>query len=687
MSSSIHSQEKHPLSSGMDHALDGDVQGPVKQLRRPGDNGPAMQSAVNASSQVKQLKASEAAANTAVIQRKKSNETGLPDELKTGIESLAGMSLDHVKVVYNSSKPAEVNALAFAEGSVIHVAPGQEAHLPEEAWHIVQQMQGKVRATTEVNGKAVNNDPELEKEAAEMGAKASEHTTVGDDTQPALQQTGTGQPVKQLKSKFIDRTYDENVKTPIQALSDQVGPYFKLVGLKENYGMHGGNDITPNKYNGSFVRARSATAFIDTNTKSKVDRNDSVIGPYGHFGWMERSIMGRDDRGNLFDGGHLIERSLMEGADGDCHGNLAPQEGKEFNQDIMRGWEHIPEKYQNYLNFTYTMKLGYTDDQYTRTGQELLDAKVVHSGLMQKLAKYDDNKRDEAFKKSVFTFDRWVPYKWSGEIDAGEGKKFPPENFNKGSHYDKLQPSQEDARDRVVQKDVSKDGKEVRNTHSGTITGFVKGLKVAKNNKSFFLGGKRVIKTRMYSGVPQPLHRQKRNDRNGKAPIAKLPEFSDKINILKSKFRLKRIHKVALDTETFSKVGKRKKLSPSTIFNRVKHYPEIKILSRRIDKNETCTLITKLQGIPENALDTATFMDIASKAFKTPGSQLVNQMVYDDNFIEKEWDGKFDEKEEVEEVKMKEKDEDDIEVEEDEDEDDVKEENEDKIDEVEDEDN
>jgi hypothetical protein len=36
----------------------------------------------------------------------KRNQTGLPDQLKTGIESLSGMSMDSVKVHYNSTKPA-----------------------------------------------------------------------------------------------------------------------------------------------------------------------------------------------------------------------------------------------------------------------------------------------------------------------------------------------------------------------------------------------------------------------------------------------------------------------------------------------------------------------------------------------------------------------------------------------------
>jgi len=83
------------------------------------------------------------------------NNTGLPDNLKTGMESLSGLSLDHVKVHYNSSKPAQIGALAYAQGSDIHLAPGQEKHLPHEAWHVVQQKQGRVKATFQMNGTPV----------------------------------------------------------------------------------------------------------------------------------------------------------------------------------------------------------------------------------------------------------------------------------------------------------------------------------------------------------------------------------------------------------------------------------------------------------------------------------------------------------------------------------------------------
>lgn len=100
------------------------------------------------------------------------DNSGLPDNLKTGIENLSGVALDDVKVHYNSDKPSTVGALAYAQGTDIHLGSGQEKHLPHEAWHVVQQKQGKVKPTTTVNGTAINDDPRLEREADTMGAKA-----------------------------------------------------------------------------------------------------------------------------------------------------------------------------------------------------------------------------------------------------------------------------------------------------------------------------------------------------------------------------------------------------------------------------------------------------------------------------------------------------------------------------------
>ncbi|AMO94725.1 hypothetical protein CFter6_2034 [Collimonas fungivorans] len=83
------------------------------------------------------------------------------------------MTLDSVKVHCNSPLPALMQAHAYAAGSEIHLAPGQQKHLPHEAWHVVQQKQGRVKPTLQMKqGAPVNDDAALEHEADTMGAKA-----------------------------------------------------------------------------------------------------------------------------------------------------------------------------------------------------------------------------------------------------------------------------------------------------------------------------------------------------------------------------------------------------------------------------------------------------------------------------------------------------------------------------------
>ncbi len=101
------------------------------------------------------------------------NQTGMPDALKSGIESMSGMDMSDVRVHYNSREPDKVNAHAYAQGSDIHLAPGQDQHLPHEAWHVVQQRQGRVQPTMQLeSGVSINDDAGLEQEATDMGARA-----------------------------------------------------------------------------------------------------------------------------------------------------------------------------------------------------------------------------------------------------------------------------------------------------------------------------------------------------------------------------------------------------------------------------------------------------------------------------------------------------------------------------------
>jgi len=102
------------------------------------------------------------------------NNTGLPDHLKSNVEQMSGISMDDVKVHYNSTEPERMGAAAYTEGSDIHIGSGQESYLPHEAWHVVQQKQGRVTPSIQMKSFSANFDDLLEHEADVMGAKANQ---------------------------------------------------------------------------------------------------------------------------------------------------------------------------------------------------------------------------------------------------------------------------------------------------------------------------------------------------------------------------------------------------------------------------------------------------------------------------------------------------------------------------------
>ncbi|BAZ31135.1 hypothetical protein NIES4074_36060 [Cylindrospermum sp. NIES-4074] len=147
------------------------------------------------------------------------NRTGMPDQLKAGLEKISGLDMSSVRVHYNSAKPAQLNALAYTQGQDIEVGPGQERHLPHEGWHVVQQMQGRVQPTMQAKGAAINDNLELEREADLMGAKAvsiSNHTSV--QLQSLKNASRTSLSTLQLATVFKFA----NCKKEFQAKADQI---------------------------------------------------------------------------------------------------------------------------------------------------------------------------------------------------------------------------------------------------------------------------------------------------------------------------------------------------------------------------------------------------------------------------------------------------------------------------------
>ena len=63
---------------------------------------------------------------------RRENRTGISTQLKDRLEQSTGVSLDDVRVHYNSDLPAKLDALAYTKGNQVEIGPGQEHHLPHE---------------------------------------------------------------------------------------------------------------------------------------------------------------------------------------------------------------------------------------------------------------------------------------------------------------------------------------------------------------------------------------------------------------------------------------------------------------------------------------------------------------------------------------------------------------------------
>ncbi len=248
-----------------------------------------------------------------------SNKTGLPDNVKSGVESLSGLSLDDVKVHYNSSEPAQLQAHAFAQGTDIHVAPGQEKHVPHEAWHVVQQKQGRVQATTQLKGTVpVNDDASLEQEAHQMGAKALQMKFIESaslnisKSENASKQNTTAQlaPKEGGQSEIEERELDEShyfqgankpdkdfqytraalpadIKNNLDADADPEGLFSAFEGKRHDMHTKASEILTGKKDVGEFYKENPSYGVLGggeaskpgiTSGKTKEDESDKAIG-------------------------------------------------------------------------------------------------------------------------------------------------------------------------------------------------------------------------------------------------------------------------------------------------------------------------------------------------------------------------------------------------------------------------
>lgn len=171
----------------------------------------------SSSSRIAQLQAksnSQIFSTESTVVQRQENKTGLPDSLKSGMESISGLSLHDVKVHRNSDKPAQLQAHAYAQGTDIHLGPGQEKHLPHELGHVVQQKEGRVKPTVQLKDKVnINDDSGLEKEADVLGQKALNQENSIFNSAPKLTVQTSNIPTVQRVIQKVDTLKSSDAQT------------------------------------------------------------------------------------------------------------------------------------------------------------------------------------------------------------------------------------------------------------------------------------------------------------------------------------------------------------------------------------------------------------------------------------------------------------------------------------------
>lgn len=257
----------------------------------------------------------------------KPNNTGLPDNLKSGIENLSGYSMDDVKVHFNSDKPAQLNAHAYAQGTDIHVAPGQEQHLPHEAWHVVQQKQGRVQATMQMKaGVPVNDDKGLENEADVMGAKSFLPTVDRSDSSTIGKNSFISNDIAQRQVRNVNWHTNNNVPVPGQQVIDNFPNITDI-----NCNLPQLTLAVQNTFNwfGTADMPTQVVATTKNGTPNGRGNGTSHTTKIGQIGRDEYLLKRGVDQSEAFEGGHLFGKSLWDANDADVghmnrYENLVP---------------------------------------------------------------------------------------------------------------------------------------------------------------------------------------------------------------------------------------------------------------------------------------------------------------------------------------------------------------------------
>ncbi|MFT4757768.1 MAG: hypothetical protein ACI91R_002425 [Vicingaceae bacterium] len=381
----------------------------VSQLR-------AFQDMANNSPKVKQTAQLQSMADNSSSQQqpiqKKENNTGLPDNLKTGMENLSGMSLDDVKVHHNSDKPAQLQAHAYAQGTDIHLGSGQEKHLPHEAWHVIQQKQGRVKPTMQMKGKAnINDDAGLEKEADVMGVKALTLQQTDQATTNPMVDSNTLKPIKrEMKGlNHPSKVKSKGVLLPIQRVIK-----VKTDEKTGDFIYYSNRDPDRQTYVSLKKADKAELELKDPNDYPKYDKDNRPSTAYSYAASHPTNELSVDQ------GPHVVGSAAVDTALTTTTKSLS----KIFAEQIL-----IPDKAESLINEQFEKKPSKTIS--TQIFRLIFDYTEVYRHVQTIVE--DDEKRDEALQyiKWLINNDPRSSTNWATKLRQGKQYNVP-ESKKKG---------------------------------------------------------------------------------------------------------------------------------------------------------------------------------------------------------------------------------------------------------------
>ncbi|MFC0350150.1 DNA/RNA non-specific endonuclease [Undibacterium danionis] len=270
--------------------------------------------------------------------------------------------------------------------------------MPHEAWHVVQQAQGRVKPTMQLkSGNVINDDLSLEAEADKMGAQAATMQSSQNTTQLlSYRPSGAAMPM-QLSYKFGDKTWAEDDRKLESSLFKDEGSDGKFTGVKADTGLptaYGvlssifrknlNSDVfkSTSSLSSNCDRPHSVAASLERsqNREERGSEDADIVSAIGNLGDEEFMIRNgaSSKRAATYHGGHLVGNQILGGDASNVAWNVAPQDANNnqfaYNNTIERMLRDATPGTQ----YSYEVKVAYRSLNYRVNQQMLLDNQIIN---------------------------------------------------------------------------------------------------------------------------------------------------------------------------------------------------------------------------------------------------------------------------------------------------------------------